>query len=115
MNTVTIRVASLEEAQRSMEAALEGDKQYQGSYITFLDWDSLWKTLSPKKMHILHCMTGAGELSIREVARRVERDVKAVHTDLQALLACGIVDKGTAGVIFPYDQIHFDFVIGKAA
>jgi predicted transcriptional regulator len=115
MNIVTIRVASLEEAQRYMETALEGDKQHQGNYITFLDWDSLWKTLSPKKMHILHCMTGAGELSIREVARRVERDVKAVHTDLQALLACGIVDKGTAGVIFPYDQIHFDFVIGKAA
>lgn len=115
MNTVTIRVASLEEAQRYMEAALEGDEQHKGNYITFLDWNSLWKTLSPKRMHILHCMTGAGELSIREVARRVERDVKAVHTDLQALLACGIVDKGTAGVIFPYDQIHFDFVIGKAA
>ncbi|WP_447871273.1 HVO_A0114 family putative DNA-binding protein [Serratia fonticola] len=115
MNTVTIRVASLEEAQRCMEAALEGDEQHQGNYITFLDWDSLWKTLSPKKMHILHSMTGAGELSIREVARRVKRDVKAVHTDLQALLACGIVDKGTAGVIFPYEQIHFDFVIGKAA
>jgi predicted transcriptional regulator len=115
MNTVTIRVASLEEAQHYMEAALEGDERLQGSYITFLDWDSLWKTLSPKKMHILHSMTGAGELSIREVARRVERDVKAVHTDLQALLACGIVDKGAAGVIFPYDQIHFDFVIGKAA
>lgn len=115
MNTVTIRVASLEEAQRCMEAALEGDERHQGNYITFLDWDSLWKTLSPKKMHILHSMTGAGELSIREVARRVGRDVKAVHTDLQALLACGIVDKGTAGVIFPYDQIHFDFVIGKAA
>ncbi|MBC3381534.1 glycosyl transferase family 1 [Serratia fonticola] len=115
MNTVTIRVASLEEAQRGMEAALEGNTRHQGNYITFLDWDSLWKTLSPKKMHILHCMTGAGELSIREVARRVERDVKAVHTDLKALLACGIVDKGNAGVIFPYDQIHFDFVLGKAA
>ncbi|VTR59912.1 Predicted transcriptional regulator [Serratia fonticola] len=50
------------------------------------------------------------ELSIREVARRVERDVKAVHTDLQALLACGIVDKGTAGVIFPYDQNPFSIL-----
>lgn len=115
MNTVTIRVASLEEVQRYMDAALEGDERHQGNYITFLDWDSLWKALSPKKMQILHSMTGTGELAIREVARRVGRDVKAVHTDLQALLGCGIIDKGAAGVIFPYGQIHFDFFLGKAA
>lgn len=115
MNRVTIRVASLDELQCNMGEALQGNKQQQGSYITFLDWESLWKTLSPKKMQILHTMTGGGELSIREVARRVKRDVKAVHTDLQALLRCGIVDKSEQGIIFPYDEIHFDFVVGKAA
>jgi predicted transcriptional regulator len=115
MNTVTIRVASVEEMKLALKEAATGQQSAQGHYITFLDWERLWKTLSPKKMHILHTMTGAGELSIREVARRVKRDVKAVHTDLQALLGCGIVDKGEQGVIFPYDEIHFDFVVGKAA
>ncbi|MVF05679.1 glycosyl transferase family 1 [Serratia marcescens] len=115
MNTVTIRVASVEEMKLTLKEAATGHQSAQGHYITFQDWESLWKALSPKKMHILHTMTGAGELSIREVARRVKRDVKAVHTDLQSLLGCGIVDRGEQGVIFPYDEIHFDFVVGKAA
>lgn len=33
-----------------------------------------------------HAMTGQGEMTIREVARRVDREVKAVHGDVQAVL-----------------------------
>ena len=36
-------------------------------------------------------MTGAGPLALREIARRVERDVKAVHTDVHALLNAGLI------------------------
>ena len=36
-------------------------------------------------------MTGAGAMSIREAARRVERDVKAVHGDVTALLNAGLL------------------------
>jgi predicted transcriptional regulator len=60
-------------------------------------------------------MTGAGELSIREVARRVGRDVKAVHGDMAALMACGIVEKTERGkVVFPYDAVHVDFLLQAA-
>ncbi len=41
MNRVTILVASLDELQCNMEEALQVNKQQQGSYITFLDWESL--------------------------------------------------------------------------
>ena len=54
-------------------------------------------------------------MSIREAARRVERDVKAVHGDVTALLNAGILSKTDDGMIaFPYDAIHVDFLL-KAA
>lgn len=115
MTAVTIRVCSIEEAKRNMVAALSGDNSAQGSFITFMNWDSLHKTLSPKRMDILHAMTGAGELTFREIASRVGRDVKAVHTDVTALIKSGIVERGENGVIFPYDAMRFDFSIGHAA
>jgi predicted transcriptional regulator len=60
-------------------------------------------------------MTGAGAMTIREAARRMGRDVKAVHGDVQALLKAGILQKTEKGqIIFPYDAVHVDFVL-KAA
>ena len=54
-------------------------------------------------------------MSIREAARRVERDVKAVHGDVTALLNAGILSKTDEGmIVFPYDAIHVDFLL-KAA
>jgi len=52
---------------------------------------------------------------IREAARRLERDVKAVHGDVQALLTAGLLQKTENGrIIFPFDAVHVDFML-KAA
>jgi predicted transcriptional regulator len=60
-------------------------------------------------------MTGAGPMMIREAARRLERDVKAVHGDVQALLTAGLLQKTENGrIIFPFDAVHVDFML-KAA
>jgi predicted transcriptional regulator len=60
-------------------------------------------------------MTGQGDLSIREVARRVGRDVKAVHGDVTALIHAGVIQRGPLGAVFPYDAVHVDFTLPKAA
>jgi predicted transcriptional regulator len=60
-------------------------------------------------------MAGAGPLAIRELARRLERDVKSVHGDASALLKAGVIDRIADGRIeFPYDEIHVDFVLRAA-
>ena len=60
-------------------------------------------------------MTGAGPLSIREAARRVDRDVKGVHGDVHALLNAGILQKIGDGLItFPYDVIRVDIMLHAA-
>ena len=51
-------------------------------------------------------------MSIREAARRIDRDVKAVHGDVQALLNAGVLWKTESGkIVFPFDTIHVDFML----
>ncbi|MDO8991260.1 MAG: DNA-binding protein [Sideroxyarcus sp.] len=83
--------------------------------ISFESPALLFKMLSGKRWELLNAMTGAGPISIREAARRVERDVKAVHGDVTALINAGILSKTDDGmIVFPYDAIHVDFML-KAA
>ena len=112
-NIVTFSVSSLEEVKTRFLAAAQGIPQ--GSRISFLTPELLWKTLTQKRWEIIHAMTGAGPISIREVARRVGRDVKAVHGDVTTLIKAGVVDRQDRFVVFPYDGVHVDFVLGKAA
>lgn len=115
MKTLIIDVCSLEETQRRTIAAIQGDEKYRGNFLSFVSWELLHKVLTPKCVNILEVMTGAGELSIREVAKRVGRDVKGVHTDIHKMIENGIIERGENGVIFPYDEMRFDFTIGHAA
>jgi predicted transcriptional regulator len=65
---------------------------------------------------ILKSMAGQGPMAIREVARRVNRDVRAVHSDVHVLLNAGLVERTDNGrVHFPYDAIHVNFVLRTAA
>ena len=112
-NIVTVGVSSLEETKARLVAAFRGEPQ--GNRISFLSVEQMWKVLSPKRAAILAAMTGQGPMSIREAARRVGRDVKAVHGDVTALLAAGVIDRRDGLVEFPYDGVHVDFMLGKAA
>ncbi|MFO7986688.1 MAG: hypothetical protein R6U38_12560 [Desulfatiglandaceae bacterium] len=113
MRTVTLIVSSREETDRRFNRAFEGESQ--GTFISFESPALLFRVLTSKRWELLKVMTGAGPLSIREAARRLGRDVKAVHGDVQALLKAGILQKTDNGRIhFPFDAIHVDFML-KAA
>jgi predicted transcriptional regulator len=58
-----------------------------------------WKILSENRRAILRAVAGAGPLGIREVARRVQRDVRAVHSDLTMLHRNGVIDKTESGLM----------------
>ena len=113
LNTVTLSVTSRENLNRRVRAAFQGEAQ--GARISFASVELLWRTLTKKRWEILHAMTGQGKLSIREVARRVGRDVKAVHGDVTALVHAGVIERGERGVVFAYDAVHVDFMLTKAA
>lgn len=55
-------------------------------------------------------------MTLREAARRVKRDVKAVHGDTHALLAAGVLRKTADGRIeFPFDAVRVDFMLHAVA
>jgi predicted transcriptional regulator len=113
MRTLTIGMLSEGEVKSRMRRAFRGAKQ--GAFISFPNVELLWRVLTPKRWEIVRAMTKAGPLAIREVARRVDRDVKSVHGDIQSLLKAGVLDRTEDGRIeFPYDQVRVDFVVRAA-
>ena len=116
MKTVTLEVRSLKDSLKSAAAAAKSRRAMSTARISFASAELLWQVLTAKRWEILKAMTGAGALSIREIARRVHRDVKAVHADVHALLRAGIVSKtAEARVLFPYEAIHVDVVLNAVA
>ena len=108
MTTVTLSVASREETTARALAAFAGEPQ--GARISFASIDLLWRVVNPKRLAILRAMTGAGALTIREVARGVGRDAEAVHGDVHALLDAGLRQRTDDGrVVFPYDAVRVKF------
>ncbi|HEX5758681.1 MAG TPA: transcriptional regulator [Thermoanaerobaculia bacterium] len=113
MRTVTLEVSSREETDRRVLRALEG--RPQGAVISFETPALLFKVLTQKRWELLAALTGAGPVTLREAARRVERDVKAVHADVHALLDAGILRRTEEGrILFPFDAVRVSFVL-KAA
>lgn len=110
-----INVASLDEVRaRSLRAAEGG--AFAGRYVTFGTLELLWKAFSPKRLDLLRALAGQEPMAIRELARRVKRDVKAVHGDVQALMERGIIEKTAAGQIWlPYDEVKIDVTLTPAA
>jgi predicted transcriptional regulator len=114
MSTLTIDVRSLSDGLAGAVQAMETGR-VRGPRYSFSSARALMRTLGGKRFDLIQAMAGAGAITIREAARRVERDVKAVHGDVQTLLACGVLDKTEDGKIeFPYDAVHVDFLL-KAA
>jgi predicted transcriptional regulator len=75
----------------------------------------LWKVLTAKRWALLKMLCGAKPMSIREAARRVNRDVKAVHGDVTALLNAGVLERAeSGGIVFPFDAVKIEFLLQAA-
>ena len=114
MKTVTLDVRSPAEAMSDLAAAWKTRKAQKSARISFASPELLWQVLTAKRWELLKVLCGAGPMSIREAARRVDRDVKAVHSDITALLNAGVLERTAEGVEFPYDAVKVEFVLQPA-
>ena len=115
MSTVVVSVRPYEESMAGVRELLRSGKADPTPRVNFPSWELFHAVLAPNRMAIIRAMTAAGPLSIREVARRVGRDFKGVHTDVTVLLRHGVLQKTDEGaVVFPYERMHFDFEIAPA-
>ncbi len=114
MSTLTIDVSNLADSLADAVQAMETGTTRKPRY-SFSSARSLMRTLGGKRFDLIQALSGAGPVTIREAARRAQRDVKAVHSDVQALLACGVLDKTVDGKIeFGYDVVRVDFLLRAA-
>ncbi|MGH8521361.1 MAG: DNA-binding protein [Gammaproteobacteria bacterium] len=114
MKTVTLDVRSVGDTLQDFIQAWDTG-EVSGPRISFETPALLFKVLTGKRWELLKAMTGSGPITIREAARRVGRDVKAVHGDMRALLDSGILQKtDTRRIVFPFDAVHVDFMLRAA-
>ena len=96
-------------------AAAKSGRPQRAARISFASPELLWRVLTAKRWELLKALCGAGPVSIREAARRVGRDVKAVHSDVTAMLLAGLLDRTESGQIeFPYEAVKVEFLLEAA-
>jgi predicted transcriptional regulator len=108
---IEIRVGPAADALDRFEAvwnrAAEGRGVKTLIVLTMADLPLLLKTLSPARWTLLAELRKAGPLSIYELARRLERNYKNVHTDVTQLAALGLIEKGNDNrITAPWDLLR---------
>lgn len=115
MKTVVLEVASLTSALNESAQTMKTKQNGHEARISFATPELLWKVLTAKRWALLKVLCGAGPVSIREAARRVGRDIKAVHGDVTASLIAGVLNRtDDRRIEFPYDTVRVEFEL-KAA
>ena len=115
MKTVILDVRTPTDSMEDFVRAWKTGKAEKSARISFASPELLWQVLTAKRWELLKALCGAGPVSIREAARRVGRDVKAVHGDVTALLNAGILDRAEGGgVVFPFEAVKVEFLLEAA-
>ena len=111
MNTVLLEVRSLEDSLASAAQTMTKGQAETEARISFATPELLWQVFTAKRWELLKALCGAGPLSIREAARRVGRDVKAVNGDVIALLHAGLLERADGAIVFPFDTVKVEFLL----
>lgn len=86
-----------------------------GEVLNFETPAAFFGRLTERRWELVRALQGQGTISLRELARRVERDVKRVHEDVAALVELGLVEKTDDGLVCPYIKVHIDMELVPAA
>ena len=115
MKTVTLDVRPPRDSMEEFVRVWKAGKGEKSARISFATPELLWKVLTAKRWELLKTLCGAGPIPIREASRRVGRDVKAVHSDVSALVNAGVLDRSADGrIVFPFEAVKVEFVLQAA-
>jgi len=109
-----IRIGAAADALDRFEAAWnrvqEGRAMRPLEILSFPTLPLLLKTLSPARWALLRKLRTGGALSIYELAKRLERDYKNVHTDVTQLAGIGLVERRSDGLVaVVWDLLRAEF------
>lgn len=109
-NAIQIGVGNVKESLDRFEVvwekAVSGKKLQTSERLTFSSLPLLTSTLSPARWTLLETLRREGELTIYELAKKLKRHYKNVHSDVSRLSALGLIEKnGNEKVFVPWDLI----------
>lgn len=98
---------ALDRFEAAWNRASEGRKGPAISVLSMQDLPLLLRTLSPARWSLLGRLKAEGPMSIYELAKRLERDYKNVHTDVTRLAELGLVERrADGGVAVPWEIVR---------
>jgi predicted transcriptional regulator len=75
-------------------------------HLAFESWDALARVLTTRRMELLRHVRQNKAGSIRALAKALGRDYSNVHSDVQALVAAGLLDASGGQLRADYDTIE---------
>ena len=110
--TLEVRIGDARDALDRFEAAWNRRTEGRNPLhvLSLADLPLLLRTLTPARWDLLERLREVGPLSIYELAKRLQRDYKNVHTDVSRLAAIGLIEKQPDGrVRVPWDAVRAEF------
>jgi predicted transcriptional regulator len=85
--------------------------------LSFGSIKDLFSAITEKRLELLRYVAERqGTLNTRQLAQALGRDYKNIYTDVSALDALGLIEKGEKGVLtVPYDEIVIHAGLTEAA
>lgn len=110
--------STLARASQTMEALERGESPAPYFGVGFSDVAQLFAVFTPRRWDLLAALREGGPMTIAELARRVKRDYKNVHGDVEKLVQWQALEKDDRGrIVAPYSEIVVDVRLpqGRAA
>lgn len=108
---LTVKVSNLKEAISEFKDIWKRHEQGEKietpvETLRFENTLTLMKTLTPKRLELLQQLHTLGKMSIRSLAKKLEREYSNVHQDVMALRHVGLVLQDSVGKYYmPWDKI----------
>lgn len=111
-----LRIGAAADALDRFEAAwnrhVEGHGVRALHVLTLPDLPRLLRTLSPARWALIETLRRDGPLSIYELARRLRRNYKNVHTDVTQLAALGVLERASDNrVLVPWEVLRAEWTL----
>jgi predicted transcriptional regulator len=114
--TITTRGDWAPALREAGATAFDGMKRrtYQGETLNFETPAAFFSRLTSNRWAMLAELQGADSVGVRELARRLGRDVRRVHDDATALVELGLIERSDTGTLScPYVDIHIDMHVSR--
>lgn len=106
--TLTIRLQADWKAALRQAGAKAKARRYRGEVLNFESPAAFFGRLTERRWELVRTLQGQEPLAVRELARRVGRDVKRVHEDVRTLIDLGLLERTKSGVTCPFAKVHID-------